>query len=119
MGRPVLFLVLSRIRKGKNLNTSPLAHRRSDAALRPADECPWPRPFPEGFEECPAFAPLAFSPVDSRDRPLGPVLTCRHLISRPFNLPKAGWYGACGLGDAPARRAYLERKVVAVVKAIS
>jgi hypothetical protein len=47
------------------------------------------------------------------------VLTCRHLISRPFTLPKAGWYGACGLGDAAARRAYLERKVVVVVKPIS
>jgi hypothetical protein len=56
--------------------------------------------------------------MDSRDRPLAPALTCRYLVSRPFNQPKAGWYGACEIGDAAARRSYIERKIVAVVKPI-
>jgi hypothetical protein len=45
--------------------------------------------------------------MDSRDRPLAPAVTCRYLVSRPFDLPKAGWYGACEIGDAAARRAYV------------
>jgi hypothetical protein len=60
--------------------------------------------------------PLPFRPNDSRDHPLEPALTCQHLVSRPFEQRKVGWYGACQIGDAAARRAYLERKIVSVVK---
>ena len=98
------------------MRTSQLADETSDDSSRPGDECPWPRPFPEGFDQCPVFAPQAFSPTDSRDRPLPQVLTCRHLVSRPFEQGKVGWYGACEIGDAAARRAYLERKIVSVMK---
>jgi hypothetical protein len=100
------------------LKTPQLSDQTSNDSARPADECPWPRPFPEGFDQCPVFAPMPFRPVDSRDHPLEPVLTCRHLVSRPFDQPKAGWYGACDLGDAAARRAYLERKVAVVTPAL-
>jgi hypothetical protein len=98
------------------LNTSPLTDRESNDSSRPADECPWPRPFREGFDQCAVFAPQPYRTTDSRDRPLPPVLTCVYLVSRPFNQPKAGWYGACEIGDAAARRALLERKIVSVVK---
>ena len=59
---------------------------------------------------------MTFRPMDSRDRPLAPAQTCGYLVGRPFKQPKAGWYAACELGDAAARRAYLERQVVTVVK---
>jgi hypothetical protein len=93
-----------------------LDDQKSNDASRPADECPWPRPFPEGFDGCPVFARQPFRPTDSRDRPLPPVLTCRNLVSRAFNHPKVGWYGACEIGDAAARRAYIERKIISIVK---
>lgn len=106
----------SRITKGKNLKTSPLSDQTSNDSSRPADECPWPRPFPKEFDQCPTYAALPYRATDSRDRPLPPVLTCLYLVSRPFSHSKAGWYGACELGDAAARRAYLESKIVSVVK---
>jgi hypothetical protein len=42
--------------------------------------------------------------VDSSFRPLPPVLTCRHLVSRPLPNGKAGWYAACDIGDEAARQ---------------
>jgi hypothetical protein len=57
--------------------------------------------------------------MDSRDRPLAAALTCQYLVTRPFNPPKAGWYAACEIGDSAARRAYLERKIVTVVRPVS
>jgi hypothetical protein len=62
------------------------------------------------------FVSQPFRTTDSRDNPLQPVLTCARLVTRPFQPPKAGWYGACELGDAAARRAYLGGKVVSAVK---
>jgi len=91
------------------LKTSPLTDEKSNGSARPADECPWPRPFADSFDGCPVFAPQGFRATDSHDRPLPPVLTCRHLVSRPFDPPKVGWYGACDIGDAASRRAFLIR----------
>jgi hypothetical protein len=98
------------------LNTSHPTEEKAIGPVRPADECPWRRPFPEAFDQCSVFVPQAFQAHDIQYRPLAPVLTCRHLVSRPFPLPKAGWYGACELGDAAARRAQLERRIVTAVK---
>ena len=41
--------------------------------------------------------------MDTSYRPLPPVLTCRHLVTRPLNDQKSGWYGACEIGDQAAR----------------
>jgi len=101
------------------LKTSQLADTTPNGSLRPGDECPWRRPFPKGFDQCPVFVSQPYRTTDSRDNPLPQVLTCRHLVSRPFQEPKVGWYGACEIGDAAARRAYLERKIVSVVKPVS
>src|SRR5438445_9616877 len=70
---------------------------------RPDDECPYPKPFAADFDACPAFQARQFIPLDTLYQPLQPVLTCRHLETR--SLPERHrWYGACGLGDAEARR---------------
>jgi hypothetical protein len=74
---------------------------------RPADECPYPKPFPVDFVDCPAFQPRQFIPLDTMYQPLEPVLTCRHLQTQA--LPQRHrWYAACALGDAEARRRWVE-----------
>lgn len=70
---------------------------------RPSDACPYPKPFPADFDECPAFQPRQFIPLDTLYQPLQPVVTCRHLETRSLR-DRHRWYGACGLGDAKARR---------------
>lgn len=71
---------------------------------RPPDECPYPKPFPPQFTECPAYQASQMVTVDLLHRPLGPVWTCRHLVSRLIPDTDFHWYGACLVGDADARR---------------
>jgi hypothetical protein len=71
--------------------------------VRPADECPYPKPFPLDFTECPAYQETQTVTVDLSHRPLGSVITCRHLESRLMPDTNYRWYGACALGDAQAR----------------
>jgi len=71
---------------------------------RPADECPYPKPFPPDFVECPAYQATQMVTLDISHRPLGSVMTCRHLESRLMANTNYRWYGACVLGDAEARR---------------
>lgn len=76
---------------------------------RPADECPYPKPFPTDFAECPAFQPRQFQVFDAQNRPLDAVWTCGHLQVR--EMPGSGWghfYGSCALGDAAARLHWAE-----------
>jgi hypothetical protein len=42
--------------------------------------------------------------LDLSHRPLGSVITCRHLESRLMPNTNYRWYGACVLGDLDARR---------------
>jgi hypothetical protein len=83
------------------------------ARERPPDACPYPKPFPEGFDQCPAFEQRHFIPLDTTFRPLSPVLTCRHLITSRIEARsrpgwEGSWYAACELGDARARLAWVE-----------
>ncbi len=71
---------------------------------RPADECPYPKPFPPDFVDCPAYEATQMVTLDLSHRPLGSVMTCRHLESRLMPNTNYRWYGACVLGDAEARR---------------
>jgi DNA-binding CsgD family transcriptional regulator len=71
---------------------------------RPADECPYPKPFPPGFADCPAYQATQMVTLDISHRPLGYVMTCRHLESKLMPNTNYRWYGACVLGDAEARR---------------
>jgi len=71
---------------------------------RPANECPYPKPFPPDFTDCPAYQATQMLTLDLSHRPLGSVMTCRHLESRLMPNTNYRWYGACVLGDAEARR---------------
>src|SRR5437868_6234165 len=35
-----------------------------------------------GFDQCATFEPQPFAPMDMNDRPLAPMLTCSHLVTR-------------------------------------
>jgi hypothetical protein len=69
---------------------------------RPDDECPYPKPFSEYFDDCPGFQPRQFIPLDTLYQPLEPVLTCRYLETRSMT-ERHRWYGACALGNSDAR----------------
>ena len=71
---------------------------------RPADECPCPKPFPPDFADCPAYQATQMVTLDISHRPLGSVMTCRHLEGRLMPSTNYRWYGGCVLGDAEARR---------------
>jgi hypothetical protein len=90
------------------LNASQPGEGKVNGSSRPADECPWPRPFPNGFDQCPTFQPQPFRPTDMSDQPLAPMLTCSHLVIRPLHNGKVGWYAACQIGDDAARRKLAE-----------
>lgn len=90
------------------LDASQPANRKPAAVGRPADECPFQRPFPEGFDQCPTFQPEPFAPLDMSDRPLAPMLTCGQLVTRSLPNGKVGWYAACRIGDEAARRKLAE-----------
>ncbi len=76
--------------------------------MRPSDFCPYSRPFAGDFDDCEAFQPVRFIPLSSDYHPLSPATTCRHLISRRQPTEPGRWYGACALGDAAARRAWVQ-----------
>jgi len=82
--------------------------RLKGARNAPSDVCPWPKPFPEAFEGCPAFQPVHFIPLDTRFRLLGPVLTCRHLITRDRPDQPHRYYAACNIGDEGERQRWVE-----------
>jgi len=64
-----------------------------------------------GFVQCSTFEPQAFAPMDMNDRPLAPMLTCGHLVTRSLHNGKVGWYAACGIGDEADRRKVTEARV--------
>jgi hypothetical protein len=84
---------------------------------RPDDECPYPKPFSEYFDECPAFQARQFIPLDTLYQPLEPVLTCRHLETRSMT-QRHRWYGACALGDSDSRGRWAHQVGVARLERI-
>jgi len=75
---------------------------------RQADACTYSRPFPDDFRGCPAYQRIEFLAVDSQYRPLGRHNGCRHFEVHSLGGRAVGFYGACGLGDAEARRRWVE-----------
>jgi hypothetical protein len=67
-----------------------------------ADACPYRRPFPDGFDECPAYQPIAFVPIDLVGHELGSAWTCRQLAVG--DATDGHFYARCRLGPEPARR---------------
>lgn len=78
------------------------------ADRRPADECPFSRPLPDGFDACPAFNPVSFVPLTSLFEPLRSVLTCRHMEVALHERPGRAYYCRCAIGDGAARQRMAE-----------
>lgn len=68
-----------------------------------ADACPYRRPFPAGFDGCPAYAVTLYSPLTSRGEPMRILRTCRFLTAAPAE--QGVFYARCMLGTAEQREA--------------
>lgn len=84
----------------------------SDAAAgereeRLTDRCPYPRPFPAGFSDCPAFQPQQFVAATTHEQPLGTHLSCTHL--RVGERGHHRYYAQCAIGTEAERRAWVGR----------
>jgi hypothetical protein len=66
------------------------------------DRCPYPRPFPPGFEDCATFEGVTFIAADSNHRPLKPAISCGHL-TMGVAAESGRFYPRCGLGTAADR----------------
>lgn len=73
---------------------------------RPVDACPYRRPFPADFHDCPAYHPSWFTPLTTGYDPLSPVWTCSNLVPSPSPAVAARFYGRCRIGDEAARVAW-------------
>src|SRR5918911_1893731 len=71
---------------------------------QPADACPYRRPFPEDFDDCPTYQGTVFVGLDLQYRPLRPSRTCRFLTVGEVGGTPGTFYGRCALGDAAARQ---------------
>lgn len=74
----------------------------------PSDACPYPRPFPTDFRDCPAYHPAWFIPLTTGYDAMTPVWTCSHLVAGAVPQAAARFYGRCRIGDQAARDAWVE-----------
>jgi hypothetical protein len=78
----------------------------------PDDACPYPRPFPEDFQECPTFERVTLSSIGATDEPARPNSTCANLTVGAYWDGTNHRYGQCRLGDSAARLARLKTQIV-------
>src|SRR3981081_3141286 len=71
------------------------------------DRCVYPRPFPDDFDECPAFQATTFIAAAPRNKPLGSWRTCRHLGTGNDLENRGRFYPRCALGDQRQRLQWL------------
>lgn len=88
--------------------TNQPARGGSEAATDRA-RCPYPKPFPREFTECPAYQATSFLATDSHDKPLGAWLTCRHLTTGTDSRNRGRFYPRCALGTREQRLRWLGR----------
>ncbi|MDQ6713303.1 MAG: hypothetical protein M3Z28_08980 [Candidatus Dormibacteraeota bacterium] len=78
-------------------------------SVRPSDACPYPKPFTADFNDCPTYQTRHAIVVDSNDRPLRTIWSCRHLETKQLPGATGHYYGACQLGDAKGRQEWVQR----------
>jgi len=78
-------------------------------SIRPSDACPYPKPFTADFNECPTYQTRHAIVVDSNDRPLRTIWSCRHMETKQIPGEAGHYYGACQLGDAKGRQEWVQR----------
>jgi hypothetical protein len=80
---------------------------QADGPSGPADACPYPRPFPEDFDECLTYQATMFVGLDLQYRPMRPSRTCRFLTVGEVSGLRGTFYGRCAMGDAAARERWM------------
>jgi hypothetical protein len=76
---------------------------------RPGDACPYPKPFGPEFNDCPSYQTRHALVLDASDQPLRTIWSCRHMETKQVPGEKGHYYGACQLGDATGRAAWVQR----------
>ena len=76
---------------------------------RPSDACPYPKPFTAEFNDCPTYQTRHAIVVDSNNRPLRTIWSCRHMETKQIPGKSGHYYGACQLGDARGRQEWVQR----------
>jgi DNA-binding CsgD family transcriptional regulator len=71
--------------------------------IRRADRCPYHRPFPDGFGDCPAYRAMRVASLDFAGRFTGSFWTCQHLEARVEPETEGGWYAGCAIGHGVDR----------------
>lgn len=77
--------------------------------IRPSDACPYPKPFTAAFNDCPTYQTRHAIVLDSNDRPLRTIWSCRHMETKQIPGESGHYYGACQLGDAKGRQEWVQR----------
>ena len=77
----------------------------------PSDACPYPRPFPEGFQDCAAFERATSRPLGMPADRTNAVASCANLTVGTFWDGTTHRYGRCRLGDSVARLARLRTQI--------
>ena len=77
-------------------------------SARPSDACPYPKPFTADFDDCPTYQTRHAVVVDSNDRPLRTIWSCRHMETKQISGESGHFYGACQLGDAKGRQRWVQ-----------
>jgi hypothetical protein len=75
----------------------------------PRDTCPFVRPFPAGFDGCPAFTPQSYTAIDLHYQPSAAVTSCAHLMVGEVVERPGAFYPRCRLGAAADRVAWVQR----------
>ena len=78
----------------------------------PDDACPYPRPFPVDFTECPVYDGIQFEPTNMADQPMASVRTCRHLVIGYAMDGIEHRYGRCRLGNGAARLRLMKARIL-------
>jgi hypothetical protein len=78
-------------------------------SIRPTDACPYPKPFAADFNDCPTYQTRHAVVVDSNDKPLRTIWSCRHMETKRVPGETGHYYGACQLGDAKGRQQAVQR----------
>jgi hypothetical protein len=77
----------------------------------PDDACPYPRPFPDDFQDCPTFERAEPTPGRSKDHPVLTPGSCVNLTVGTYWDELRHRYGRCRLGDSAARLARLKTQI--------
>jgi hypothetical protein len=80
-----------------------------DGHDHPGDVCPYFKPFPDHFGDCPAYEARQIANLDIRRQPIGRLWTCRHLQARNIATADHRWYAACELGSGGSRERYAQQ----------